>query len=156
MELKKLEPWLNVDNTRKFLENMSEKTLHPTFTEPSVYNIEVKSPHAKTEQLLEEANEKYDVQISLLQEKLQVERDSNTELQIKLDKSNFELKQLNDKISAQNLYIKQLKADLKNESLQREIAETKLNAKDWKTAFVGLLAGLIVLCVEHFMLPLFS
>ena len=91
-----------------------------------------------------------------MQEKLQIEKDSNAELQIKLDKSNFELKQLNDKISAQNLYIKQLKADLKKESLQREIAETKLNAKDWKTAFVGVLAGIILLGIEHFIVSLFS
>jgi len=33
---------------------------------------------------------------------------------------NFELKQLNDKNSSQNLYIKELHADLKEESLKKE------------------------------------
>jgi len=74
---------------------------------------------------------------------------SNAELQAKLDKSNFELKQLNDKNSSQNLYIKELQADLKEESLKREVAENKLSSKDWKTAFISLSTGIFVLAVEH-------
>lgn len=70
-------------------------------------------------------------------------------LQEKLDKTNLELKQLNDKYASQNLYIKELQRNLKKESLQREIAETKLSARDWKTATVALGSALFILAVEH-------
>ena len=70
-------------------------------------------------------------------------------LQEKLDKTNLELKQLNDKYASQNLYIKELQINLKKESLKREIAETKLSARDWKTAIVALGSALFILAVEH-------
>lgn len=68
-------------------------------------------------------------------------------LQESLDLAKVEIKQLNDKNASQNLYIKELKADLQEQSLQRELAETKVSAKDWKIALIsggiGLLVGLV-------------
>lgn len=63
--------------------------------------------------------------------------------------SKIQLKQANDKISSQNLYIKELKADLKEEIENRTLAENKLNSKDWKTAIIALMFSLIVLGIEH-------
>lgn len=68
-------------------------------------------------------------------------------LQESLDSAKAEIKQLNDKNASQNLYIKQLTADLKEEALKRELAESKVSAKDWKVALIagviGLVTGLI-------------
>lgn len=63
------------------------------------------------------------------------------ELSEQLDYSNTQLKQANDKISSQNLYIKELKSDLKEESEKRVVAENKLGSKDWKTLIVGAILG---------------
>lgn len=70
-------------------------------------------------------------------------------LQNQLNDSKMQLKQANDKISSQNLYIKELKADLKEEIENRALAENKLNSKDWKTALIALMFSLIVLGIEH-------
>jgi len=59
------------------------------------------------------------------------------------------LQQLNDKDSIQVGELKQLRANLKEESLKRELAESKLSAKDWKTAFIALGTAILVLTVEH-------
>ena len=61
-----------------------------------------------------------------------------------LDKAYVQLKQLNDKESVQNQQIKELRADLEQESLKRELAETKLSSKDWKLALISGAIGLIV------------
>ena len=66
-----------------------------------------------------------------------------------LDYSNTQLKQANDKISSQNLYIKELKSDLKEETEKRVIAEDKLGSKDWKTALISFGFALLVLIIEH-------
>lgn len=70
-------------------------------------------------------------------------------MQNQLNDSKIQLKQANDKISSQNLYIKELKADLKEEIENRALAENKLNSKDWKTAIIALMFSLIVLGIEH-------
>lgn len=75
--------------------------------------------------------------------------DQILKLQNQLDDSKIQLKQANDKISSQNLYIKELKADLKEEIENRALAENKLNSKDWKTALIALMFSLIVLGIEH-------
>lgn len=71
------------------------------------------------------------------------------ELSEQLDYSNTQLKQANDKISSQNLYIKELKSDLKEETEKRLIAENKLGSKDWKTALISFGFALLVLIIEH-------
>lgn len=63
------------------------------------------------------------------------------ELSEQLDYSNTQLKQANDKISSQNLYIKELKSDLKEETEKRVIAENKLGSKDWKILIIGAILG---------------
>ena len=55
----------------------------------------------------------------------------------------LQTKQLNDKISSQNLYIKQSQADLKEEFNKRAIAEDTLSVKDWKLAIISGIIGLI-------------
>ena len=60
-----------------------------------------------------------------------------------MDDAYIQLRQLNDKASSQNLYIKELKTDLKEESLKRELAENKVSAKDWKVALIAGVIGLI-------------
>lgn len=82
------------------------------------------------------------------------------ELSKQLDYSNIQLKQANDKISSQNLYIKELKSDLKEETEKRVVAENKLGSKDWKTVLISFGFALLVLIIEHwkdiltFILPL--
>lgn len=71
------------------------------------------------------------------------------ELSEQLDYSNTQLKQANDKISSQNLYIKELKSDLKEETEKRVVAENKLGSKDWKTALISFGFALLVLIIEH-------
>ena len=93
--------------------------------------------------------DRMDTTNSLLEEQIRQYKDANNELKKQLEETRFQLKQLNDKESSQNLYIKELKADLREESLKRELAEGELNAKDWKLAFVALGSALLVLAVEH-------
>ena len=71
------------------------------------------------------------------------------ELSEQLDYSNIQLKQANDKISSQNLYIKELKSDLREETEKRVVAENKLDSKDWKTALISFGFALLVLIIEH-------
>lgn len=98
------------------------------------------NPNEKVEGLLAETNEKLNQQL------LQYES-ANNELRQQLEYAKQQLKQLNDKESSQNLYIKELKADLKEETIKRELAENKLSAKDWKVALlsgtIGLITGFI-------------
>lgn len=138
--LKGLDVILTNPDTQNYMANMMQQQIIQNVVKPPKVDYEIRNSHEKTEQLLEQANDKYDKQIELLEK-------SNAELQTKLDKSNFELKQLNDKNSSQNLYIKKLQADLKEESLKRKLAESKLSSKDWKIALIsgviGLITGLI-------------
>lgn len=76
-------------------------------------------------------------------------KNTNKILQNKLDSANLQLKQLNDKNSSQNLYIKELKADLEDEKLKRELAETKLSSKDWKLIIISFFSATTVLAIEH-------
>lgn len=101
----------------------------------SVIDIPFRNPNEKMESLLEEQIKQYEV--------------TNKNLHKQLEEAQLQLKQLNDKEASQNLYIKELKADLQTESLKRELAENKLSSKDWKTAFIALIAALFVLAVEH-------
>ena len=136
-------------NTQKYMASIMQQQIMHNITPPPKPDFIIKNPNEKTERLLEEANNKSEKQIKLLEEKLQSEKESNIELQNKLDGTYIQLRQLNDKESSQNLYIKELKADLKVASLQKEIAESKLSTKDWKTAFIALVSALFVLAIEH-------
>ena len=94
-----------------------------------VIDIPFKNPNEKMESLLEEQLKQYEI--------------ANKDLHKQLEEAQLQLKQLNDKESSQNLYIKELKADLQTESLKRELAENKLSSKDWKVALVAGVIGLI-------------
>lgn len=85
--------------------------------------------------------DRLDKEIEILEKQLQQAESTNSDLQDKLDKSNFELKQLNDKVSSQTYYIKELKADLKEETERRIKAEDKLSSKDWKLALISFVVG---------------
>lgn len=61
----------------------------------------------------------------------------------------LQTKQLNDKISSQNFYIKQSQADLKEEFNNRAVAEKKLSSKDWKLVLLALISALTTLAIEH-------
>lgn len=132
---------LNTPEMQSYLANQTRKQLYDNLSNNIVKDIPYRNHNEGVEQLLEENNSKQDEQIEILMH-------LNSELQTKLDKSNFELKQLNDKISSQNLYIKGLKADLKEETERRIKVENKLSSKDWKLALisfaVGVGSGLVV------------
>lgn len=52
-----------------------------------------------------------------------------------------EVKQLNDKIASQTLYIKQLKTDLEEEREDNKVLSKKLSSKDWKISLLSFIAG---------------
>lgn len=114
--------------------NKAEEQIFGNLSEPLI-DVPFKNPNEKMESLLEEQLKQYET--------------ANKDLHKQLEEAQLQLKQLNDKESSQNLYIKELKADLQMESLKRELAENKLSSKDWKTAFIALIAALFVLAVEH-------
>lgn len=114
-----------------------QKQIISNITSPAKYDFVKINPNEKVEGLLEETNEKLNQQL------LQYES-ANNELMQQLEYAKQQLKQLNDKESSQNLYIKELKADLKEEAIKRELAENKLSAKDWKIALISGIIGLIV------------
>ncbi len=62
------------------------------------------------------------------------------ELQNQLKDSKVQLKQANDKLASQTLVIKQLKADLKEESEKAG----KISSKDWKGYLISGIIGLVV------------
>ena len=130
-------------DTQKYMANMMQQQIIQNVVKPSKTDFIIRNPNEKTEQLLSESNVKQDKQIRLLEDQLQQEKTSKTELQAKLDDAYIQLRQLNDKASSQNLYIKELKTDLKEESLKRELAENKVSAKDWKVALIAGVIGLI-------------
>lgn len=76
-------------------------------------------------------------------------RNPNEKLESLTEDEILQTKQLNDKIASQTLYIKQLKAELKDESDKRAIAENKLSVKDWKLVFLALISALTTLTIEH-------
>lgn len=100
-------------------------------------DVEIKNPNEKVEELLEE-------QISI-----------NKELKKQLEDARLQLKQLNDKESSQNLYIKELKADLKEETERRIKAEATLSPKDLKIALISFISGIIVTIVGGIILNTF-
>ena len=130
-------------DTQKYMANMMQQQIIQNVVKPSKTDFIIRNPNEKTEQLLSESTGKQDKQIRLLEDQLQQEKTSKTELQAKLDDAYIQLRQLNDKASSQNLYIKELKTDLKEESLKRELAENKVSAKDWKVALIAGVIGLI-------------
>lgn len=112
--------------------NKAEEQIFGNLSEP-LTDIPFRNPNEKMESLLEEQLKQYE--------------STNKDLHKQLEEAKLQLKQLNDKESSQNLYIKELKADLQMESLKRELAENKLSSKDWKVALIagviGLITGLI-------------
>lgn len=131
-----------------FVDKMSETTNMHTFVHQPSYNFQkqfdetmalVSTPAERAKPI----TDRLDKQIEILGNQLQQAETTNAELQAKLEKANFELKQLNDKSSSQNLYIKELKADLKEEMERRIKAEDTISPKDWKMAIISLVIGFI-------------
>lgn len=118
----------------KYTANKAEEQIFGNLSEPLI-DVPFRNPNERMESLLEDQLKQYE--------------SANKDLCKQLEEAQLQLKQLNDKESSQNLYIKELKADLQMESLKRELAENKLSSKDWKTAFITLIAALFVLLVEH-------
>ena len=79
----------------------------------------------------------------LQQQQLDEAKATNQILREELNKAYTQLKQLNDKEASQTLYIKELKADLKDEIQKREAAEKELSSKDWKIIFFSFLSAII-------------
>lgn len=99
---------------------------------------EVWNPIDKTEFLLVENNK-------LLQE----QTDEINNLKKQLEYANIQLTQANERVTFQNIYIEELKSNLKSESEQRIIAENKLSKKDWKLALVAFVTAMVILGIEH-------
>lgn len=114
--------------------NKAEEQVFGNLSEP-ITDVPFRNPNEKMESLLEKQLKQYET--------------ANKDLHKQLEEAHSQLKQLNDKESSQNLYIKELKADLQMESLKRELAESKLSSKDWKTIAISFLVAVIVLLIEH-------
>lgn len=108
--------------------NKTEEQIFGNLSEPLI-DVPFRNPNKKMESLLEEQLKQYET--------------ANKDLHKQLEEAQLQLKQLNDKESSQNLYIKELKSDLQMESLKRKLAENKLSSKDWKVALVAGVIGLI-------------
>lgn len=67
----------------------------------------------------------------------------------RLDKQYFETKQLNNKMSSNNLYVKELKADLKEEFSLNKSSENTLSGKDKKILFWSVFTSLLLLMLEY-------
>lgn len=129
-----MEKWTNVISQQDLIpENIRN------YKKPD-YSKYVKTPEERDKHLTERMDKSNDI--------LQEQNTKIDELQSKLDKSNIELKQLNDKTASQTLYIKELEANLRDESLQRNLAESKLSAKDWKVAFLSFVLGIIATVIS--------
>lgn len=139
---KQLAKQINTPEMQSYLANQTRKQFYDSLSNNTVKDISYRNPNEGVEQLLEEGNSKQDQQIEVLMR-------FNSELQTKLDDAYIQLKQLNDKDAIQTGQIKELRADLREESLRRELAETKLNIKDWKVALIALGGALIALGIEH-------
>lgn len=100
-------------------------------------NVKLVTPEERAKPI----TDRLDKEIELLEGQLQQAESTNEELQSKLDDAYIQLRQLNDKTSSQNLYIKELKTDLKEETERRIKAEDKLSSKDWKLALISFVVG---------------
>lgn len=133
---------------KAFIEKMSEMSNTHTFTHQPTYDYQkeinkalsyVSTPAERAKPI----TDRLDRQIEILENQIQQAETINADLQAKLEKANFELKQLNDKSSSQNLYIKELKADLKEEMERRIKAEDAISPKDWKMSIISLIISFI-------------
>ena len=133
---------------KAFMDKMSEVANMNTFIHQPTYNFQKQLDEAKVlvstpAERAKPITDRLDKQIEILDNQLQQAETTNAELQAKLEKANFELKQLNDKSSSQNLYIKELKADLKEEMERRIKAEDAISPKDWKMSIISLVVSFI-------------
>lgn len=80
---------------------------------------------------------------------LKSDEEHSKHLANKLDKQHFELKQLNDKLSYNNLYTKELMANLEEEFSSNDASENNLSKKDKKILFVGAIITLLFLILEY-------
>ena len=127
-QMKKFSEMMNSQQYQNYAANQMKEQLYKNlgFNEKpeQTKNVMVEK-QSETNKLLESTNEQI------------------LELQNQLKDSKVQLKQANDKIASQTLIIKQLKADLKDESEKAG----KISFKDIKlaiiTGFIGLLTGLI-------------
>lgn len=129
-KLGNMESIINKPEFQNYAANQMQKQLSNMVKVPDYSNF--KNPHEETNSLLSENNQ-------LLQD----QNDKIESLKSQLDYSNIQLKQANDKIATQTGQIKELKANLSEESLKRELAESKLSLKDWKLAAISFASGVI-------------
>lgn len=130
-----------INSTKDCTKNISQKEFLPeNFNVPPIIsNEEYQKPITE--------------EIGLTNEILEIQNKKLEDFQIQLNKSNFELKQANDKLSSQNLYIKELKTELKEEIKKRKLFEDKISKKDKILSIISLISaiigGIIVVIFEH-------
>ena len=131
-KIEQLSQIMNTPEMKNYAALKVQQQIKDNLAQP-VLDIPIRNPNEKME--------------SLLEEQLKQQESANVELKQQLEDAQLQLKQLNDKEASQNLYIKELKAELQTESMKRELAENKLSSKDWKVALIagviGLITGLI-------------
>ena len=131
-KIEQLSQIMNTPEMKDYAALKVQQQIKDNLAQP-VLDIPIRNPNEKME--------------SLLEEQLKQQESANVELKQQLEDAQLQLKQLNDKEASQNLYIKELKAELQTESMKRELAENKLSSKDWKVALIagviGLITGLI-------------
>lgn len=124
-QMKKFSEMMNSPKYQNYAANQMQEQLYKNLgfdkkpKQPKNVMVEKQS---ETNELLESTNEQI------------------LELQNQLKDSKVQLKQANDKLASQTLVIKQLKADLKEESEKAG----KISSKDWKGYLISGIIGLVV------------
>lgn len=130
-----------INSTKDCTKNISQKKFLP-----ENFNV----PHIMSN---EEYQKPITEKIGLTNEILEIQNEKLEDFQKQLNKFNFELKQANDKLSSQNLYIKELKAELKEEIKKRKLFEDKISKKDKILSIISLISaiigGIIVVIFEN-------
>ena len=124
-QMKKISEMMNSSQYQNYAANQMQEQLYKNLgfdkkpEQPKNVMVEKQS---ETNELLETTNEQI------------------LELQNQLKDSKVQLKQANDKLASQTLVIKQLKADLKEESEKAG----KISVKDWMGYLISGIIGLVV------------
>lgn len=123
-QMKKFSEMMNSPQYQNYTANQMQEQLYKNLG----FNEKPKQPknvmvekQSETNELLESTNEQI------------------LELQNQLKDSKVQLKQANDKLASQTLVIKQLKADLKEESEKAG----KISIKDWVLILIGAILGAV-------------
>lgn len=125
IDMSKIQP---VDMTPSCIKNISK-----------MQNVKVITPEERAKPIVDELKESN----NLLREQLQQSESMNKVYLQRIDELEKQARQLNDKEAYQTMYIKELKADLKEEMERRVNAESKLSSKDLKLSTVSLVIGVV-------------